>query len=446
MLASARLALPRVLPTITRSTTRPGTLGHRSATPLLLYNKQSTRSLASASSVPRGHDQDHDHDHNRNQSLSITLPKNSFHVYNCDPPSLEVSFQKEELLRMYMAMATIRRLETTADTLYKSQLIRGFCHLSTGQMDLNLFQDLRRFQRITTREAVGVGMETALTQEDKVITAYRSHGFTYMRKGSILPIIAELLGRKNGISGGKGGSMHMFTPNFFGGNGIVGAQVPLGSGIAFAQKYLGKKAATFVFYGDGAANQGQVFEAFNMAKLWRLPVVFVCENNQYGMGTSAERSSGNTEYYKRGDYIPGIKVHGMDVLAVHQAIAYAREWALTDNKGPLLLEMETYRYAGHSVSDPGVSYRSREEIQKVRSEDDPITHLKERLLEAKILSEAELKEMDKAARAEVDKAASEAKESERPDMKTFWTDVYVKGTEVPFLRGREPQETHYYNK
>ncbi|KAG0276637.1 alpha subunit of pyruvate dehydrogenase [Linnemannia exigua] len=357
---------------------------------LHIYNKQATRSLASAASpIP------HDHNHNQSQELTLALPKNSFQTYNCDLPSLEIVLPKGDLIRMYMAMVTMRRMETTADTLYKSQLIRGFCHLCTGQ------------------EAVGVGLETALTYEDKVITAYRSHGFTYMRKGSVLPILAELLGRKNGISGGKGGSMHMFTPNFFGGNGIVGAQVPLGAGIAFAQKYLsqGKGPATFVFYGDGAANQGQVFEAFNMAKLWDLPAV-----------------------------------NGMDVLAVRQAIAYAREWAMTDGNGPLLLEMETYRYGGHSMSDPGVGYRSREEVQKVRSDNDPITHLKEHLLENQVVSEKELKEMDKAARAEVDKAANEARNSPPPDMETFWTDVYVKGYEVPFLRGREPQEIHYYSR
>ncbi|KAF9117223.1 alpha subunit of pyruvate dehydrogenase [Mortierella sp. 14UC] len=401
--------------------------------PIYKLAQQTTRSLASASPWPHDHDQDRHHNHidnNQNKELTLTLSKDSFQTHKCDPPSLEISLPKEELIRMYMAMVTIRRMEMTADTLYKSQLIRGFCHLCTGQ------------------EAVGVGLETALTYEDKVITAYRSHGFTYMRKGSVLPIIAELLGRKNGISGGKGGSMHMFTPNFFGGNGIVGAQVPLGAGIAFAQKYLGKGKgpATFVFYGDGAANQGQVFEAFNMAKLWDLPAVFVCENNQYGMGTSARRSSANTEYYKRGDYIPGIRVNGMDVLAVHQAIAHARKWAMTDGKGPLILEMETYRYGGHSMSDPGVSYRSREEIQKVRADNDPITHLKERLLENQVISEKELKEMDKAARAEVDKAAEEAKNSPPPDMETFWTDVYIKGFEVPFLRGREPEETHYYHR
>ncbi|KAI1318346.1 alpha subunit of pyruvate dehydrogenase [Mortierella claussenii] len=358
--------------------------------------------------------------------INITLPKDSFETYKCDPPSLQVSVNKEDLFSMYKNMVLMRRMETTADGLYKSGLIRGFCHLCTGQ------------------EAVGVGMESALTSDDKVITAYRAHGFTFMRGGSIKSILAELLGRKSGMSKGKGGSMHMFTPNFFGGNGIVGAQVPLGTGIAFAQKYLNHKAATFTFYGDGAANQGQVFESFNMAKLWELPCVFVCENNQYGMGTSASRSSASTDYFKRGDYIPGIKVNGMDVLAVHQAIAYAREWAITSGKGPLVLEMETYRYGGHSMSDPGTTYRKREEIQKMRAEHDPITGLKERLLEHNLTTEDEIRALDKAARAEVDKAAEEAKNDEQPDLEEFWTNVYAKGHEVPFLRGREPEVIHPY--
>ncbi|KAF9923467.1 alpha subunit of pyruvate dehydrogenase [Linnemannia zychae] len=425
MLSLGRVALPRVSPVIPKSIARLEPLAHcRPIAPHVLKTKQLARSLASVSSAPQD---DHDHEKHQ-QGFSITLHKDAFKAHNCDPPSLDITVQKDELIRMYMAMTTIRRMETTADGLFKSQLIRGFCHLCTGQ------------------EAVGVGLETALTNEDKVITAYRSHGFTYMRKGSVLPVLSELLGRGNGISHGKGGSMHMFTPNFFGGNGIVGAQVPLGAGIAFSQKYQGKNASTFVFYGDGAANQGQVFEAFNMAKLWDLPVVFVCENNRYGMGTSVERSSANTEYYKRGDYIPGIKVDGMDVLAVHQAITYGREWTLAHEKGPLLLEMETYRYGGHSMSDPGVGYRSRDEIKKVRAENDPIIHLKVRLLDANVVSEDELKEMDKAARAEVDKAANEAKNSPVPELHTFWTDVYVEGAGVPYLRGREPNETHFYDQ
>ncbi|KAG0241233.1 alpha subunit of pyruvate dehydrogenase [Mortierella sp. GBA43] len=326
---------------------------------------------------------------------------------------------------MYRGMMTMRRMETTADGLYKSKLIRGFCHLCTGQ------------------EAVGVGMETALSTDDKVITAYRSHGFTHMRGASVHSIFSELLGKKLGISKGKGGSMHMFTPNFFGGNGIVGAQVPLGAGIAFMQKYNGHKGATFTFYGDGAANQGQVFESFNMAKLWDLPCIFVCENNQYGMGTSAERASASIDYFKRAQYIPGIKVNGMDVVAVHQAISYGRQW-VTSAKGPLVLEMETYRYGGHSMSDPGTTYRTREEIKKVRADNDPITNLKERLLELKVITEDDTKAMDKAARAEVDEAAEQAKADPQPDIKSFWENVYVNGSEPSFLRGREPDEVHQF--
>ncbi|KAG0249086.1 alpha subunit of pyruvate dehydrogenase [Mortierella polycephala] len=358
--------------------------------------------------------------------VSIRIPPESFQTFKCEAPSLDVKVKKEDLLSMYKSMVAMRRMEMAADGLYKAKLIRGFCHLCTGQ------------------EAVGVGMEAALSEHDKVITAYRSHGFTYMRGGTISSILGELLGRKTGISGGKGGSMHMFTSNFFGGNGIVGAQVPIGAGIAFTQKYLGNKAATFIFYGDGAANQGQVFEAFNMAKLWNLPAVFVCENNKYGMGTSASRSSANTAYYTRGDYIPGIKVNGMDVLAVNQAVSYAKDWTVSAEKGPLVLEMETYRYSGHSMSDPGITYRSREEIQDVRAANDPVSGLKECLLENKVVSEDEIKSMDKSARARVDKAMEEAKASPQPDIEEFWTHVYKKGYEVPFLRGREPEEFHRY--
>ncbi|KAG0337025.1 alpha subunit of pyruvate dehydrogenase [Podila horticola] len=328
------------------------------------------------------------------RNVSINLHKESFESYNCDAPSLEVNISKEELVRMYKSMVVMRRMEMASDGLYKAKLIRGFCHLCTGQ------------------EAVAVGMETALTAEDKIITAYRCHGFTYMRGGSITSILAELLGRKAGISGGKGGSMHMFTPNFFGGNGIVGAQ-------------------------------GQVFEAYNMAKLWDLPSVFVCENNRYGMGTAANRSSANTSYFKRGDYIPGLRVNGMDVLAVHQAVAYAKEWTVS-GKGPLLLEMETYRYGGHSMSDPGTTYRTREEIQHMRSNNDPITGLKQRLLEFNVITEDEMKAIDKAARVEVDQAVEEAKASPEPDVDQLFTQIYQKEAGVQFLRGREPEETHYY--
>lgn len=219
----------------------------------------------------------------------------------------------------------IRRLETAAGSLYKEKIIRGFCHLYSGQ------------------EACAVGMAAALRPNDDVITAYRCHGWTYLMGGSLNGILCELTGRSSGVARGKGGSMHMYVQNFFGGNGIVGAQVPLGVGIAFAQKYKGDHGVCIALYGDGAANQGQIFEVYNMAKLWKVPCIFVCENNGYGMGTSAERASANTNYYTRGDSVPGIWVDGMDVLAVREATRFAIEYATSEKGGPILLETATYR-------------------------------------------------------------------------------------------------------
>jgi pyruvate dehydrogenase E1 component alpha subunit len=322
-------------------------------------------------------------------------------------------------------MVTMRRMEQAADALYKSKLIRGFCHLAIGQ------------------EAVSVGLESSITKDDMVITAYRCHPFAVLRGGTIPGVIGELLGRQSGMSNGKGGSMHIFTPRFFGGNGIVGAQVPVGAGIAFAQKYLERPSATFALYGDGASNQGQVFEAFNMAKLWDLPCVFVCENNKYGMGTSAERSSSNTEYFTRGDKIPGIQANGMDIIASAQAVKYARDWVIA-GKGPLLLEFVTYRYGGHSMSDPGTTYRTREEVQRMRSTQDPIRGLQRYLEEWGVATDVELKAIDKAAKAEVDKAVEQAKASPEPRLEDLWTDIYYKGTEPPTMRGREREEVHVY--
>ena len=318
-------------------------------------------------------------------------------------------------------------MEMAADRLYKEKKIRGFCHLSTGQ------------------EAVATGIEHAITKEDDVITAYRCHGFAYMRGASVKSIIGELLGRREGIAYGKGGSMHMFTSGFYGGNGIVGAQVPVGAGLAFAHKYNGNKNVSVTLYGDGASNQGQVFEAFNMAKLWNLPVLFGCENNKYGMGTSANRSSALTDYYKRGQYIPGLKVNGMDVLAVKAAVAYAKEYAANGN-GPLVLEYLTYRYGGHSMSDPGTTYRTREEIQRMRSTNDPIAGLKTKLLEWEVISEEELKEVDKRARADVDAEVKEAEAMKPPtaEPKILFEDIYVRGSEPAWMRGRTVDETYYY--
>lgn len=355
------------------------------------------------------------------ETVNFTLSDNSFRAYKCDPPSLDIDVTKDEIVQLYKQMVVMRRMETAADALYKSKMIRGFCHLCTGQ------------------EAVSVGMESAITKDDAIITAYRCHGFTFVRGGTVHSILAELIGRSTGISKGKGGSMHMFSKNFYGGNGIVGAQVPVGTGIAFTQKYLEKKNATFILYGDGAANQGQVFEAYNMAKLWDLPAIFVCENNFYGMGTSASRSSANTQYYTRGQYIPGLQVNGMDILAVKKACSWAKNWVINE-QGPIILEMVTYRYGGHSMSDPGTSYRTREEIQHMRSTNDPITGLRQRILDYSIWTEAEMKQFDKEARAEVEEAVNKAQNDTQPDPDQLFTDVYAKGTEPPTIRGREREE------
>ncbi|KAG5437842.1 hypothetical protein PCANB_000557 [Pneumocystis canis] len=354
----------------------------------------------------------------------IKLPEKVFKLYDIDSPSLDIEIGKKELLKMYSEMMVIRRMEMAADSLYKSKEIRGFCHLSTGQ------------------EAVAVGIEQAITPDDQVITSYRCHGFAYVRGCTVKSVISELLGRIDGASRGKGGSMHIFAKNFYGGNGIVGAQVPVGLGIAFAMKYMNRSNTTFTLYGDGAANQGQVFESFNMAKLWKIPIVFVCENNKYGMGTSSERSSAMTDYYKRGQYIPGIQVDGMNVLAVRQASIFAKKYTLEN--GPLIMEIITYRYSGHSMSDPGTTYRTREEIQHVRNTSDCITYLKKIILDYNVSTESELKNIDKTIRASVEKEVKEAEKSSHPPINpnSLFSDIYVSGSNPETFRGRWSNEIY----
>lgn len=368
-------------------------------------------------------------DESQDELITIDLPESSFETYNLDAPALSFQTNKSTLLKMYKDLIIIRRMEMAADALYKSKKIRGFCHLSVGQ------------------EAVAVGIEYAINPKDTVITSYRCHGFTYMRGAPVKGVLGELMGRRCGVAYGKGGSMHMYVPGFYGGNGIVGAQIPLGAGISFAHKYRNEPNVTFTLYGDGAANQGQVFESFNMAKLWNLPCIFACENNKYGMGTAAARSSAMTEYYKRGQFIPGLKVNGMDTLAVYQASKFAKDWSL-DGNGPLVIEYETYRYGGHSMSDPGTTYRTREEIQHMRSRNDPISGLKQRLLEFNIATEEEIKSYDKAARKYVDEQVAEAEASPAPEAKMdiLFEDVYVPGSEVPTLRGRISDDTWDFTK
>ncbi len=319
------------------------------------------------------------------------------------------NFSPEQTLEYYREMMLIRRFEEKAGQLYGMGLIGGFCHLYIGQ------------------EAVVTGVQSAMVDGDSVITSYRDHGHMLACGMDAKGVMAELTGREGGYSKGKGGSMHMFSveKGFFGGHGIVGAQVPLGTGIAFAHKYneTGKISATYL--GDGAVNQGQVYEAFNMAALWKLPALIVIENNQYGMGTAVGRASASTELFKRGQAygIPGEQVDGMDVFKVFAAAQNAVDY-IRSGKGPMILEMKTYRYRGHSMSDPA-KYRSKEEVQKMRSEQDPIERLKEFILGAGHAEEAELKAIDKEIKAVVTEAADFAQTSAEPQPSELYTDVYV---------------------
>ena len=322
---------------------------------------------------------------------------------------LEHKTNADELLGYYREMLLIRRFEEKAGQLYGMGQIAGFCHLYIGQ------------------EAVVIGCQAAMKDGDQMITGYRDHGHMLACGMESRGVMAELTGREGGYSRGKGGSMHMFSTDkkFYGGHGIVGAQVPIGAGLGFANKYLDNGAVSLAFFGDGASNQGQVYETFNMAKLWDLPVVFVIENNQYAMGTSVERSSAETELFKRGSSfeIEGIQVDGMNILEVRDAAAKALEHARS-GKGPMILEMKTYRYRGHSMSDPA-KYRSRDEVTKTRTERDPIDAVRKQLLDKKWADEDELKALDKEIKAIVADAAEFAQNSPEPDPSELWTDVLL---------------------
>jgi pyruvate dehydrogenase E1 component alpha subunit len=317
-------------------------------------------------------------------------------------------FTKEQELQALRQMLLIRRFEEKAGQMYGMGLIGGFCHLYIGQ------------------EAVVVGMKLAARDGDQMITGYRDHGHMLACDMDPKGVMAELTGRRGGYSKGKGGSMHMFSleKKFYGGHGIVGAQVPLGTGLAFANKYRGNDSVSLTYFGDGAANQGQVYESFNMAELWKLPVVFVIENNRYAMGTSVTRSSAQTDFSKRGVSfnIPGSQVDGMDVRAVKAASEEALAWCRA-GKGPVILEMMTYRYRGHSMSDPA-KYRTKEEVDKMRTEHDPIEQVRKRLLDKKWASEDDLKKIDASVRAVINEAAEFATHDPEPDVSELYTDVY----------------------
>ena len=315
----------------------------------------------------------------------------------------------ESLKKLYHDMLLIRRFEERAGQLYGMGLIGGFCHLYIGQ------------------EAIVVGLMSVAKEGDQQITAYRDHGHMLAQGIDPKAVMAELTGRSTGLSRGKGGSMHMFSSEkkFYGGHGIVGAQVPLGTGLAFANKYRGNDSVCLTYFGDGAANQGQVYEAFNMAELWKLPVVYIIENNQYAMGTSVARSSALTDFSKRGVSfnIPGIQVDGMDVEAVMDAgataIAHCRA-----GKGPIILEMKTYRYRGHSMSDPA-KYRSKEELAEVREKRDPIENFGRKLLDGGVLTEQDMKAIDNEIKQRVIASADFATRSPEPGLAELYTDIYA---------------------
>ncbi len=325
-----------------------------------------------------------------------------------DQPAAVQDLDMEHELRAYRQMLLIRRFEEKAGQLYGMGLIGGFCHLYIGQ------------------EAIVVGMQMAIKEGDKVITGYRDHGHMLACGMDPKGVMAELTGRQHGYSKGKGGSMHMFSLEkcFYGGHGIVGAQVPLGTGLAFANHYRGTDNVSLTYLGDGAANQGQVYESFNMAKLWKLPVIYIIENNQYGMGTSVARASATIDLYKRGTSfdIPGERVDGMDVRAVKAAGDKAVRWC-RDGNGPIILEMLTYRYRGHSMSDPA-KYRSKEEVDKMRTEHDPIEQVRSRMLKKGLANEDALKKIDAEVRARINEAAEFATNDSEPDPSELYADVY----------------------
>ncbi len=308
-------------------------------------------------------------------------------VLDGQTPVAAVSATKADLLHFFRQMYTVRRMEIACDTEYKARNIRGFCHLYDGQ------------------EGVGMGLQAALTAEDHMATSYRCHGLQFFRGDTVRSIVGELFGFEQGASKGKGGSMHLYSKErrFWGGAGIVGAQIPIAGGLAFMERYKtagkGPMNVSVGMFGDGAANQGQIWETANMAKLWNLPLILLCENNQYGMGTSTARHSSNSNYFTQGGVvIPGVQADGLDVLAMREAVRFCREHA-SSGKGPIFLEAKTYRYHGHSMSDPGITYRNREEVNNVRNTADCIDQVKNRLLEAGFATEEEVKQVEKEVRA-----------------------------------------------
>ncbi|XP_049848941.1 pyruvate dehydrogenase E1 component subunit alpha, mitochondrial-like isoform X2 [Schistocerca gregaria] len=343
--------------------------------------------------------------------IKVELPKDYYKLHRLtdELPKWSV-VTREELLDYYKEMNAMRRLEYALDAMYKRRQIQGFLHLYDGQ------------------EAIISGFDSVLTPEDSVITAYRDHPFMITRRcgGTLKEVFAELMGRTSGCSRGKGGSMHLYKAksNFYGGNGIVGAQVPLGTGLAFANKYKKNGRVAMIYMGDGAANQGQVYESFNMAYLWRLPAIYVVENNLYGMGTPVPLASATSHFYTRGDYMSGILVDGTSVLSIREVGKFAINYVNT-KKRPLLIEVETYRYHGHSISDPGTSYRTRMEVQEYKEKFDCIHHLKSIIINHKVATEEEISAIEDQVGRDVKAAQEEAANSPEPQPVELFEHVYA---------------------
>mmetsp|Transcript_21073 Transcript_21073/g.59549 ORF Transcript_21073/g.59549 Transcript_21073/m.59549 type:complete len:391 (-) Transcript_21073:128-1300(-) len=358
-------------------------------------------------------------------SITVDFP-GAYTAHLGDEPAATAETNKTELLEYFKTMYTMRRMELMCDDQYKKREIRGFCHLYDGQ------------------EAVGTGIQAALSPEDSWITSYRCHCIALARGGSVEGVLAELMGRSHGQTGGIGGSMHFYNKkeNFFGGQGIVGAQVPVGTGLAFANKYktpLGEPMPVAIgCYGDGAANQGQIWESMNMAALWKLPMIFCIENNQYGMGTSIARHSCNNDYYTMGNVIAGLKMDGMNVLSVREGMKHVRDYVSQGN-GPMVVEMSTYRYHGHSMSDPGKIYRDGAEVKAMRENNDPIKNVRQLLLGHTDATEDELNTIEKNIRAEVEAARDRALAGSTPSstddlVRNIYLDEHGKDVPQSYIR------------
>lgn len=334
------------------------------------------------------------------------------------PIAQEVTVESETLIKYFRSMLQYRRMETLCDQAYKNKMIRGFCHLYIGQ------------------EAIALGMTEALEKQDAIVTGYRDHVWHVARGGTVKEVFAEMFGRQTGCSKGKGGSMHMYKADnhFYGGNGIVGAQASLGTGLAWKHALTNGKSSpknvAVALYGDGAANQGQIFECFNMAALYKIPCIYVCENNHFGMGTSEARGSASPRFFERCEYIPGLRVDGMDIFAVKEATRWAKEYCLAGN-GPIILEMDSYRYMGHSMSDPDSAYRTKDDVRKVRDERDCVVHLRKLIIENELMTEADIKAMEKEIKKEIEQDLAAARADAETDMKELWTDIYAPGTSYP---------------